>query len=354
MKILVCSAYYYYGSTKGIEPQFYYLYKVPEAMGHTVDFFDFWTANRIGVEQMRRQFISTIKGGSYDAVFIATHSDEFDKETLEEAKKYTTTIAWNSDDEWRWENYSKERVNWYTYMVTNSQQIYDQNKASYSNLLHAQWACTGFWDGSGIKKDIDFSFAGQVYGKRAKQVNYLRKHSGLVAFGKGSGTFTSDLADQNNSTTQKTSLKQTLKPKIKKSVRKYTPKLLIRGFFASDFDIISFEQINAIWNRTKVSFTPLDSSDGSTLQIKSRVFDMGLNGTMMLAQNNSVIADYYEPNKEYVPFESLEDAAEKAKFYSKNDTERNKIVKAYMKRTKGEHLWEHRIKKVLQGAKLAA
>ena len=120
MKILVCSLYYYYGDTRGIEPQYYYLYEVPKAMGYTVDFFDHHTARRIGPDQTKRLFLSLLRGGNYDAVFIATHQDEYDRETLEEAKKYSTIIGWNSDDEWRWENYSKERVSWYTYMVTNS------------------------------------------------------------------------------------------------------------------------------------------------------------------------------------------------------------------------------------------
>ncbi len=33
MKLLVAARYHYYGDPNGIEPQFYYLAKVPEAMG---------------------------------------------------------------------------------------------------------------------------------------------------------------------------------------------------------------------------------------------------------------------------------------------------------------------------------
>ena len=39
MKLLVAARYFYYGDSNGIEPQFYYLAKVPEVMGHEVDYF---------------------------------------------------------------------------------------------------------------------------------------------------------------------------------------------------------------------------------------------------------------------------------------------------------------------------
>ena len=99
MKILTCTYYHYYGSRRGVEPQFYYLYKVPQTMGHDVDFFDYRTSHEISPEHMRRQFLTLLRGGSYDAVFIATHQEEFDAATLAEAKKFCPVFAWNSDDE---------------------------------------------------------------------------------------------------------------------------------------------------------------------------------------------------------------------------------------------------------------
>src|SRR4051794_37204444 len=100
MRILTTSFYYYYGDTRGIEPQFYYLCKVPQSMGHEVDFLDYPTAAKVSIENMRRLFLNLVRGGKYDAVFIATHKDEFDEETLAEARKHAAIIAWNSDDEW--------------------------------------------------------------------------------------------------------------------------------------------------------------------------------------------------------------------------------------------------------------
>jgi spore maturation protein CgeB len=324
MRILTTSFFYYYNDTRGIEPQFYYLFRVPESMGHEVDFFDHPTASKVGVEHMRRVFLNLIKGGKYDVVFVATHKEEFDEETLREARRYVPVIAWNSDDEWRWEEYSSKRVGWYTWMVTNSPEVYAQERGRHGNLLHAQWACTGFWEGGATAKDVDFSFAGMMYGTRKEQVLELNRAAGLAAFGMGAKEL--GLAPLPNL------------PEELRDVKLQTT--------------ISFEAINGIWNRSRMSFTPLDSSDGTVRQIKSRVFDMGLSGTLMLAHRAPYLDQYYEPGREYVPFETLEECAERARWYLGHESERRRIADAYARRTRGEHLWRHRIEHVLRSAGL--
>ncbi|HNP87829.1 MAG TPA: glycosyltransferase, partial [Kouleothrix sp.] len=292
----------------------------------------------VGVEQMRRVFLATVRGGGYDAVFIATHRDEFDAETLAEAGRVCPIIAWNSDDEWRWESYSKQQAPWYTFMVTNSPNIYAQHKAAVPNLLHAQWACSGFWDGRNTRKDIDFSFMGQVYGSRAAQIRWLGRHAGLQAYGKGTRHYIHPNAGK------EAPLKQAQRL-VQRTILKYALPSI-----ADEVSVLSLDQVNAIWNRSKVSFTPLDSSQQNVRQIKGRVFEMGLSGTLMLAHTAPYLNTYYEPGKEYVPFETLEECAEKARFYLKHETARANIAAAYARRTEAEHMWHHRITHVLKAA----
>jgi hypothetical protein len=335
MKLLICCSYYYYGHVRGIEPQFYYLYKVPESMGYEVDFFDYISAANISPEQMRRVFLSIVNGKKYDAVFIATHKDEFDRETLAEAQRTCPIVAWNSDDEWRWEEYSKERAEWYTYMVTNSPEIYQNNKQIFPQLLHAQWACTGFWDGRATPKDIDFSFVGQVYGSRAKQIQWLAKRAKLQAYGAGTANIVLDARKVRG-----------LRSRLKVTVQQAALRYILPGI-ARNLSTINFDQVNLLWNRSKISFTPLDSSRGRVRQIKSRIFDMGLSGTLMIAQRAPYLDTYYEPEKEYIPFDTLEECADKVSFYLRNEAARSKIAEAYAKRTEAEHMWSHRIRSVL-------
>ncbi len=338
MKLLVCTSYYYYGNPRGLEPQFYYLYRVPESLGHTVDFFDYLTASAVGVEQLRRVFLATVRGGGYDAVFIATYRDEFDRETLAEAARHSPIIAWNSDDEWRWEDYSRQRATWYTFMVTNSPNIYTLNRAAFPNLIHAQWACSGFWDGRATRKDIDFSFVGQVYGARGPQLRWLARRAGLRAFGKGTRRYLYPNYGRE-------ALPKRVQHAVQSAILKYALPSI-----ADEVGVLSLDQVNMIWNRSKVSFTPLDSSQNNVRQIKGRVFEMGMSGTLMLAHRAPYLDTYYEPGKEYIPFDTLEECLQLARYYLKHERERAAIAEAYARRTVAEHLWRHRIEHVLTAA----
>lgn len=335
MKILTAASYYYYGNTKGVEPQYYYLYKVPQEMGHNLFFFDYHTSVKAGLNQMRGLFLDMLRGGKYDAVFIATYTDEFDEETLTKAKKICPVIAWNSDDEIRWENYSSKQVKWYTYMVTNSFSVYKNNRKKYPNLLHAQWGCTGFWNGLQTRKDIPFSFVGQVYGSRKKEIQYLASHAHLQSWGVGTGIAKWEIAGEKR-------IYQVLKKTVSRVASHFIP-------YTVD-DTISFEQANYLWNRSKISFTPLESSSQKGMQVKSRVFDMGLSGTLMLAPHVSDVDRYYEPYKEYVPYVDLGECAELSEYYLHHEELRRKIALRYAKRTRAEHMWKYRIIDVLGNA----
>lgn len=333
LRILTATFYRYYDRPNTVEPQYYYLCKVPEAMGHEVDFFDYRRLAERGQDAMREQFLDTLRSSRYDAAFIATYRDDFDSQTLQEAKRLTTTFGWNSDDEWRWDDYSSKHIDDYTFMVTNAPSIHEANRARHPNLLLYQWACTGFWDGVDAPKDIDFSFAGQIYGSRRRQVAGLTMSAGLEAYGLGSGRRGAGRRRSDRVLGRAASV-----------ARMYLP--------ARGADVLSFDDINSIWNRSRISFTPLDSSDGSARQIKSRIFDMGLSGSLMLAHRAPNLDDYYEPEREYVPFETVEEAAEKARFYLANEPARRKIALAYAERTRREHMWSHRIDDVLAQAGL--
>jgi spore maturation protein CgeB len=106
---------------------------------------------------------------------------------------------------------------------------------------------------------------------------------------------------------------------------------------------ITYEEINKIWNRSRVSYTPMESSRvPSILQIKSRTFEMGLSGTLMLCNRSPNLDLYYDEGREYVGFDTLEECADKARYYLAHEAERAQIAMAYRRRTLAEHLWRHR------------
>ena len=322
MKILCCVPCHYYDHPKAIEPSFLYFTRIPEQMGHRVHAFDFIEQCRIDKERMNDFFLSIVKSGSYDLVMITTHNDEFSREILDEASRQCILMAWNSDDDWRWEDYSSQWCKHYTYMVTTYREIYEANKAEYPHLLLSQWACTGLWDGLNVEKEFDLSFVGQIYGDRAECIASIRQRMPIATFGKG--------------TEPSLSCKGHLKKRVAQFFR--IPLQLDRT--------LKFDEINNIWNRSKVSFTPLRSSRLNTLQIKSRVFDMGLSGTVMLCNRNPALHEFYEAGEEYVEFHDIKECVDKARYLLTHDTERRRIAEAYYRRTKAEHMWHHRFEKL--------
>ena len=59
------------------------------------------------------------------------------------------------------------------------------NLAQFPNLLVSQWGCLEQPANSTVARDLDFSFVGQIYRNRVKEMRYLRRKSGLCVFGLG-------------------------------------------------------------------------------------------------------------------------------------------------------------------------
>jgi spore maturation protein CgeB len=112
--------------------------------------------------------------------------------------------------------------------------------------------------------------------------------------------------------------------------------------------------VNNIWNRSKISFTPLQSSHLNKLQVKGRVFEMGLSGTVMLCDRSPALYEFYEPGKEYVEFSDMKECVDKAQYLLAHDSERLRISGAYYRRTRAEHMWHHRFEKLFSAMGLQA
>lgn len=325
MKILVCVDNDYYNIKNVITYEFIAFVEVLRSMGYQVNHLNHVSRAKENKERFNEFFLQEIKKG-YDLVVIVTKGNEFYSEVLDKAKEIVLTLAWNCDDDWRWEDYSSKLIRHFSYMVTTYEKIYAANKSNCSNLILSQWACTGLYDGFQSVKDIDVSFVGLGYGNRIRQVNFLRKKVGLVAYGK-------NLYNDN---------------KFVRYSKRIISKVLKQDLKSKDLVMSDQTQVNGIWNRSKISFTPLDNSCGTGLQIKGRVFDMGLSGTVMLCNKHPEIYNFYEPGKEFLEFEDLGDCVDKIKFLLGNEKARSSIAKAYYERTKAEHLWSHRFNEIFK------
>jgi len=316
MRILSVVRRKYYGAKEAVEPLYLYFTIPLREMGHDVVTFDHYEMNRtLEKDPATKALVDRIKRGNFDFVLYQTSGREpVDTAAFADSSRRTCIAAWNSDDDWQWDT-TRRIAGHFTFMITTYPQIYEQNRRQHSNLLLSQWGCLGTYADFQQSKDIDFSFAGAVHGSRSASCRFLKRFAGLVCYGRGAHLVNLGLP-------------------------------YVRGMLKLSWlcgPSIDFRQINNIWNRSRVSYTPMRGGpSGEVLSIKSRTFDMGLSGTLMLCENSPGLDRYYEAGKECVTFESLRDCAEKALWYLAHESERARIARNYRKRTLQGHLWTHR------------
>jgi spore maturation protein CgeB len=314
---------------QALEPMYLAFTDPIERMGHTVDHFDHLeAAQRKGPANWGDEFVDVVKKGGYDVVFFQTacQKAEFVADAVREAARYSPIVAWNSDDDWAWEQSTRYLAPYFTFVFTTYPEIYRQNRAKYPNLRLSQWGCYDRFADFAQRKDLAFTFSGQIYAGRAAACRYLRQTAGLQVFGHMSGMVT--------------------QPRFL-----YWPGIRnVTHRFPSVYGApIPFEEMNAIWNRSRISYTPMEASaSDQILQVKSRTFEMGLSGTLMICKLSPHLDQYYQPGKEFVAIENLEDCVEKVRYYLSHESERAKIARAYHDRTKAEHLWQHRFEAIFR------
>jgi hypothetical protein len=335
MKILSCVTKGYYGRSNAVEPMYIAFTRPLRALGHDVDHFDHYRLPKeIGYAATAERFLETVRNGGYDAVLYQTACQEarYVGEAVREAGRHAPTIAWNSDDDFAWEGQTSLLAPYFTFMFTTYPHIYEQNRARHPNLRLSQWGC---FDGFGDfqrRKDLDFTFAGQMYVSRAPAARYLAKRAGLRVYGFMSG------------------MVRTPSFLYWPGIRKLTFRLpSVYG------QAIQYSEINDIWNRSRISYTPMEASvDANVLQIKSRTFEQGLSGTLMICRQSPNLDRYYEPGKEFVAFGDLDDCVDKVRHYLRHEGDCARIAKAYHDRTRAEHMWTHRFEKMFEDAGLGA
>jgi glycosyl transferase family 1 len=327
MRILSVVTRHYYGQPHALEPMFLEFTQPLLRMGHVVEHFDHvQTCGQVGPDECGARLVDTIRRRGYDLVFYQTGGRDFvNRSAIADAARLAPIVAWNSDDDWQWESYTRLIAPLFTYAITTYPHIYNAARRDYPNLLLSQWGCLDTYAEFDREKDLDFTFVGQVYRNRVDELRALRKQVDLRIFGLGA-------------------LRVSFPPMNNRFVRQSILKLLPAVNRA-----LAFPEVHAIWNRSKISYTPLGASkDPRMLQIKGRVFQMGLSGTLMLCQASDNLQPYYTAGKEYVPFHDSQDCVSKARYYLKHESERAWIAGAYAARTRGEHLWTHRFGEIFR------
>jgi len=99
-----------------------------------------------------------------------------------------------------------------------------------------------------------------------------------------------------------------------------------------------------IIRRSKIGINFAMSQTGVFYQAKGRIFEYTACGGLLLESKNPSVLDFYEPNKDYVPFDDLIDLLDKIEFYLNNEDERKKIAeqgyRTFMENWTGQKYWK--------------
>ncbi|MFN3531094.1 MAG: glycosyltransferase [Candidatus Brocadia sp.] len=257
----------------------------------------------IGIDLMTQELYELVKKERPTYLFAVLF--DFHRDPIHEVFKQisalgTITIHWFCDDHWRFEKYSSVVAPHFDYACTtasNALPKYEKLGVSHK-VIKTQWACNHeLYIPYDIKKDVDISFVGQPHGNRVEILSKLIENGF---------------------------------------------KLEVFGFGWKNRPRIPFHQMVRLFSRSKIN---LNLSNSSTLigqQIKGRNFEIPGTRSFQLTSNAENITGYYVDGKEIVIFNSIEELIDKAKYYLKNEDERNEIATNGYNRTIAEHTWHHR------------
>jgi len=316
MKILCAYNLYYYG-TENLNSSYYFFTETFLQMDHDVQTLDFGGLNKKGGSRLvSKILLSYIFSYKPDILFVVPCRGEIPKKILKFIKQFTNTtvIAWNSDDDRRWDDYSKKYAHAYDYMITTYEKIYHKAKEQgFKNILLSQWACNPKRNRKlDIEKKFDLSFIGIAYGDRIDYIKKLLNEGFNVKFG---GLEWEKYLD------------------IKKT----------------DF---SQEDILLITNQSKIAIVFSKGIDGKK-QIKARIFETPAHGVCTFIEYFEGIEKYYKINEDIITFKNPEDLVQKAKYYLKNEQEREKIAQNGRKKVIENHAYKLRFKKIFNQIDLA-
>jgi len=254
----------------------------------------------LGKKAMNEEIINIVKSKKPDYVFIHTYQDQIELSTLDKINTLgAKTIAWFSDDHWRFDDYSRFLAPHVFCSITTDKYTVDKYKSLGFNVIKSQWASNQHhYREINTPLLYDVTFVGQNYGKRKDNLFYLKnKNVPLSVFGRGFGTF------------------------------------------------LEFDEIIKIFNASKINLNFSGSSrDDNIKQIKGRIFEVPMCKGFLLTEYADGIEDYFEIGKEIECFDNMKDALGKTQYYLKHEDRRLEIAEKGHMRALRDHTWEKRLR----------
>lgn len=341
MKILFLSLKNYDGlNIYGRSYEYTNFYLKLKAVYKNVDFLgideEIW---KYGKLNLNKKIISL--SDSYDVFFFFMYKDEFYKETLRylKNKKKLKTICWFSDDDWRYEIYSKKFIGKFNLLITTYKSAFQKFKRDgENNILLSQWFADPL-DNLNVNKKYKYnvSFVGKKYGSRSRYINFLKKKNiDIKVFGKGwrnSSYFEGDVHQIYNFS------------KINLNFSDSSTGFSIKNFFKVFFnkDILQKYRLNKI-QKLPIFFKNLILLKSK--QIKARPFEILSSKNFLLCEHVNGLEDYFDIGKDIDTFHNESELFEKINYYLQNERLREKIAVNGYSKIVLEHNFKNRFDKI--------
>jgi spore maturation protein CgeB len=251
---------------------------------------------RTEMQERLKKFIDTVEP---DYVFHFTYKADILPATWKEISDKYCTIAFNSDDDRRYEEFTKAYTEPFKYVVTTYPHVYAL--MSHHGRILSSWGANQFYFKPIIdrkllqsnmlkEKTIDVSFVGQKYGDREELISDLD----IELYGNG----------------------------------------WPNGF-------VDFKEMAKIIASSKISINFSKGADGNK-QIKLRPFEICACNTLCMCEYVEGMEEYYTDGKEIIFFADRSELVEKVNYYLNHEVRRKAIAQAGYDRTVNNHLWSNR------------
>lgn len=266
---------------------------------------------------------------NYDILFFFMYKNDIYPSTLKVIKnnKKIKSIAWMSDDHWRFNIYSRKYVGYFDLIVTTCSNAFQK----YKKLN--QKAYLGFWatDDTKIKKNNNskytISFIGKKYGNRAAYIKFLKQKNFFVkCFGHGWEKKSFFLGDIKN-----VFIKSDINLNFSESSTGLSFKNILKVFI--------YKKTNGWYlfnNPLKYILYFKTFCLSQSKQIKGRLFEIVSSKSFVLTEYQKDLHKFFDLKKEIDCFKNKDDLLKKLNFYKKNQNViyhmRNRAYKKFKKK----------------------
>lgn len=264
---------------------------------------------KYGKESLNDYFLKLVEKERPDYVFLTTIYDEFDISTFEKVRSlcpHTKLINFFSDDEWRFENYSKYLAPYLDRCITTYPPAYERaRKLGLTNFSLMIYACnTQVYRKISTPKLYEVSFIGQPTPERESHIAYLiKKGIDVALWGKG------------------------------------WTELSTFSMYKKHYRGIAKDIVQVI-NQSKIALTFLMDDLNEGVQIKGRIAEVAGCGTFQIITDNPHTQTMLQKNKEAAYFRSKQDLVSKVQYYLKHESKREKIAHASYKKITSKYTWD--------------